>query len=239
MTRAEALKGIQAHDPLVLLENLPPVPGTILESPTSQTSSSSSVSSSNLPTINKPSNLSPKIKLHRGSSAHLKVTGGNDNYTDEEKKVLLNTSHINDNEFVPFMNVDLTENFRFTLPFEDKDGLLELAPKQKKDLSRWDRPGKLFDNPRMVMGNHVDYFSIKQTVVSDCSFVASLAVSAQYEKKFGYRLITSIIYPQNRQTKEPIFNPYGKYMVSFFFPFVFLIKTLKLLKISLFFSLNI
>lgn len=53
-------------------------------------------------------------------------------------------------------------------------------------------------------------------MVSDCSLVASLAVSAQYEKKFGRRLITSIIYPKNKH-KEPVYNPFGNLSISMYF----------------------
>lgn len=154
-----------------------------------------------------------KAQLHRGSSAHLKVTGGQDTYTEEEKRVLLQTSHINRKEYVPFMRVDLEERFQYSLPFTDRDGHLALSPKQRRDFVRWARPDEIFPEPKMVIGQHVDCFSIKQTVVSDCSFVASLAVSALYERRFGRRLVTSIIYPRNSK-KEPICNPFGKYMVK-------------------------
>ncbi|KAG6797685.1 calpain-7 [Apis mellifera caucasica] len=213
LDRAESLKGLKSidnNDILKTLSKLPSVPETSLDEdeekipPTIITTSA--INSSNTGKQIRPS-------LHRGSSVHLKVSGGSTNYTEEEKKVLLHSSHINDHEFVPFMSIDLTEKFQYAIPFTDKDGLLALAPKQKPDFAKWCRPEELFSDPKMLKTSHVDYYSIRQTVVSDCSFVASLAVSAQYEKRFGRRLITSIIYPKNKN-KEPIYNPFGKYMVK-------------------------
>ncbi|XP_048508256.1 calpain-7-like [Athalia rosae] len=207
LDRAEALKSKKiaktspTHKSSTQLPNLPSVP---------ETNPTPTISVKATPAVSDSTQRPP---LHRGSSAHLKVTGGSSTYTEEEIKVLLHGSHINNNKFVPFMDIDLKEKFQFAIPFTDRDGLLELDPKQKPDFSRWTRPDELFAEPKMVMGAHVDYFSIKQTVVSDCSFVASLAVSAQYETKFRKRLVTSIIYPQNRHN-EPIFNPFGKYMVK-------------------------
>ena len=104
-------------------------------------------------------------ELHRGSSAHLKVTGGQETYTEEEKRVLLQTSHINRKEYVPFMRVDLRECFKYSIPFTDKDGLLALSPKQKRDFGHWARPDEIYPEPKMVVGQHVDCLSIKQTVM--------------------------------------------------------------------------
>jgi hypothetical protein len=95
----------------------------------------------------------------------LKVTGGQETYTEEEKRVLLQTSHVNQKEYVPFMSVDLRECFKYSIPFTDKDGFLPLSPKQKRDFGRWARPDEIYAEPKMVAGQHVDCLSIKQTVM--------------------------------------------------------------------------
>ncbi|CAL4159522.1 unnamed protein product, partial [Meganyctiphanes norvegica] len=136
---------------------------------------------------------------------------GQSSYTKEELDVLKRTSIVNKCSYVPFMAVDLKEKFAYSLPFTDKDGPLALAPKQRKNFRQWVRPEDLSSNPKMI--ELVDYYSIKQTCVSDCSFVASVAVSALYEKRFKKRLITDIIFPKNRNG-DPVYNPCGKYMIK-------------------------
>ncbi|XP_061383599.1 calpain-7-like isoform X2 [Danaus plexippus] len=153
-----------------------------------------------------------RVHLQREQSVHLKVSG-KQVYTEEEKEVLRTTSNINNNCFLPFMEVDLSEKFQYALPFEDRASELKLSSKQAKEFQCWVRPHEVSSDPKMIAGDDVDFFSIKQTIVSDCSFVASLAVSALYERRFNKKIITSIIYPKNKN-KQPVYNPFGKYMVK-------------------------
>ncbi|KAK7494940.1 hypothetical protein BaRGS_00013819 [Batillaria attramentaria] len=157
-------------------------------------------------------------QTHQGTLSAPGVAGkrsltnvGPSSYTKDEIAVLRATSRINGREYVPFMSVDRREKFGCLDAFVDRDGKLALSPKQKQQFAKWVRPADFCDDPCMIYT--ISSFSIRQTVVSDCSFVASLAISAQYEKRFRKKLITSIIYPQNRQG-EPVYNPCGKYMVK-------------------------
>lgn len=75
------------------------------------------------------------------------------------------------------------------------------------------RPEEVCSDPCVLLDNYPNYYSIKQTVVSDCSFVASLAVAASYERSFGRKLVTAIIYPRSKD-KRPLYNPFGKYMIK-------------------------
>lgn len=105
--------------------------------------------------------------------------------------------------------------------YVDKDGELPLADKQRNHLHRWARPSdiaqmrhKLGTNqlpPTMI--RNVNPYSIQQKYVTDCSFIASLCICAAFEKRFRKRLITSIIYPQDKNG-IPTYNPEGKYIVK-------------------------
>ncbi|XP_028403793.1 calpain-7-like isoform X2 [Dendronephthya gigantea] len=131
--------------------------------------------------------------------------------TSKELEVLKKTSFINGKKYLPWLDVDVYEKFGYLDVFSDPDGNLPLSVKQKDRFAKWVRPSDLTDDPKMIYA--VSSLSIRQTVVTDCSFVASLAISAAYERKFRKRIITKIIFPQNRNG-EPVINPSGKYMIK-------------------------
>ncbi|CEF63902.1 Calpain-7 [Strongyloides ratti] len=142
----------------------------------------------------------------------IKRPSSNDLLSKDEKKVLMETSLINGIKYVPFMDIDLKEKFFGNGKFKDPDGLLKLSGKQKEQLKCWKRIDEISSKPVII--DKIDCKSVKQTVVSDCSFVASLSITSEYENKFKKQLISKILYPQ--KNGYPVYNPFGKYMVQLY-----------------------
>ena len=143
------------------------------------------------------------------------IISGRESYTKNEILVLKQSSLINHVEYLPFLaQIDLREKFFTITEFCDADGLPPLSRKQKDIFVNFRRLSELSSEPCIFSNTKsIDCFSIKQTIVSDCSVIASLTVSALYERRFSRKLISNIIYPQNRNG-EPVYNPCGKYMVK-------------------------
>ncbi|CAO3666907.1 unnamed protein product [Umbelopsis vinacea] len=129
-----------------------------------------------------------------------------------EIEILKLTSNVNGKLFLPWVDEsDLREKFTYEEGFVDPDGSLPLSAIQKAKFGGWKRPSEIMRKPKMI--ELVSSSALVQDVVTDCSFVASLCVSAAYERKFRKQLITSCIYPQNKYG-QPCYNPSGKYMIK-------------------------
>ena len=109
---------------------------------------------------------------------------------------------MNGNLYLPFMpEVDLVgahkERFAYPpdAPYEDPQGLLALSPKQRKHLGAWRRPSEFMSKGGKppVMIHLISPYTITQDLVSDCSFVASLCITALYERRFKRQLITKSV----------------------------------------------
>ncbi|KAG2769140.1 hypothetical protein Pcac1_g19761 [Phytophthora cactorum] len=135
-------------------------------------------------------------------------------YTPQELDVLRRSSQINGHLFVPWLDdLDAQEKFSLPEPFDDPDGHVPLSAKQKKKEATWMRPSdyaaKCGHAPVMIAHGGVNPLVVKQDIVTDCSFVASLCIAAAYEQRFQKRLITNIIFPADPRTKQPVYNPFG------------------------------
>ncbi|SOV24656.1 calpain [Plasmodium sp. DRC-Itaito] len=103
-------------------------------------------------------------------------------------------------------------NYKWT----DPDGFLELSIRQKKKFDSWKRLSDLYENP-IVMSPYLYNNCIRQGFVADCSFLSSLTVLIEYEKKHKIPVISSIITPctwnyLSVNKTWPIFNPCGMYI---------------------------
>ena len=153
----------------------------------------------------------------------------------EEVSVLKESSTTVSGLFLPWSDSDArtlsneaTQAARFkemrVTRFTDPDGYMKLSIKQKSVFSKWARPDEIVQirhqtgltrtrQQKPILIHTISPYSIKQQYVTDCSFIASLCVTAAFERRFQKRLITSSIYPQSSDA-QPFYNPLGKYMVK-------------------------
>ena len=151
--------------------------------------------------------------IKKQSSQRVNSGVANESLSQKEIRILRNSSFIRNLELLPWIksdahSIDINDD---TL-FKDKSGLLPLSAKQKAKFGKWKRIKNIARGKPMIV-HLVSPYSITQTLISDCSFVSSITVTALYEKIFSKKLITSILYPQNKQL-QPIYNPNGKYAVK-------------------------
>mmetsp|Transcript_22585 Transcript_22585/g.64983 ORF Transcript_22585/g.64983 Transcript_22585/m.64983 type:complete len:875 (-) Transcript_22585:4571-7195(-) len=139
----------------------------------------------------------------------------------EEISVLKSSSLITSGLFLPWseeeaLAIDTSSAMR---PFVDPDGLMKLSKRQITKFHRWARPREIMAMQGQSKAASIDMirkiepYRIKQHLVQDCSFIGSLCICAEYERRFKRRLVTSIIYPQDANG-QPIINPSGKYLVK-------------------------
>lgn len=141
--------------------------------------------------------------------------------SSEEIALLKRSSLITSGLFLPWSEDEARSIDTSTAakPFVDPDGVMKLSPKQISKFYKWARPREIMGmqgQPRSAsidMIRKIDPYRIKQHLVQDCSFIGSLCICAEYERRFKRRLITSILYPQDARG-NPKISPSGKYIVK-------------------------
>ena len=117
--------------------------------------------------------------------------------------------------------------------YTDPDGFLTLSSQQKERFHCWARPSEILrvrqqhhsilssikrparKDPVLMIQTPTPY-TIQQKFITDCSFIASLCICANYEQRFRKPLITSLLHPQDEHGAV-LYNPQGKYMVQLWF----------------------
>ncbi|KAG0041034.1 calpain 7 [Podila clonocystis] len=130
-----------------------------------------------------PANSIPLLKAKSGAAP---IVSGPSNLTPQELQVLKTTMLINKKKYHPWSDMDVKDLLREKGPFTDPDGMLPLSDKQISKFGSWKRVSQIMENPKMIC--LISSTSIVQDIVTDCSFVASLCVSASYERRWKKQL---------------------------------------------------
>ena len=141
--------------------------------------------------------------------------------SSEEIAVLKRSSLITSGLFLPWSEEEARAigTSPTAKPFVDPDGVMKLSPKQISKFYKWARPREIMamqGQPKAAsidMIRKIEPYRIKQHLVQDCSFIGSLCICAEYERRFKRRLVTSILYPQDARG-NPMISTSGKYMVK-------------------------
>ncbi|KAI9199322.1 uncharacterized protein BJ171DRAFT_216174 [Polychytrium aggregatum] len=130
--------------------------------------------------------------------------------SEAELEVIKGSSVVNGRIYPPWLETDKKERFAFSRAFEDPDGLLAMSDQQIDKAAVWKRPAEFMSKPTIF--SFISGTTLIQDTITDCSFVSSLSVAANYERNFKEKLITSCIFPQDKDGR-PIYNPSGKYLI--------------------------
>ncbi|CAG8512546.1 16685_t:CDS:10 [Funneliformis mosseae] len=122
------------------------------------------------------------LKSANPNAENSSLSSSNFGLSSMEIEVLEKNSQINNKIFPPWPE-EINEQFEYDKPFIDDDGLLNLSIIQRANFGSWKRPSQIMEEPKMI--TMISSAAIKQDIVTDCSFVASLCVSAAYQKRFG------------------------------------------------------
>ncbi|KEP64547.1 UNVERIFIED_CONTAM: calpain family cysteine protease domain-containing protein [Hammondia hammondi] len=113
----------------------------------------------------------------------------------------------------------------------DPDGVMSLSRKQQQKFAAWKRLSEIVKDP-VVIQDVPNSRAIRQGFVGDCSFLSSLAVLSEFERKHNVPVLSGLLYPQGTipavseagkrpqaggERVGPIFNPRGMYACRLYF----------------------
>ncbi|CUS08155.1 unnamed protein product [Tuber aestivum] len=151
-----------------------------------------------------------------GSTTGRKSLICTDKLTVKEQTLLWKSSKVNGLTYPPWENDPKPSEFFPDGLFSDPSGFLHLSDSQRSMLAAWKRPDEIFEGGEVLFPGGGHTLDLTQDVVTDCSVVASLCSAIGREGSGFGKIISNILYPQNKYNC-PIASPLGKYIVKLYF----------------------